>query len=147
MSWLISLVVVLSTSAIFKVMPNLFSLARWERDGRIYDRLGVGAFRRVLLHSPLGWINGNLQLRAGRGDCHRLLLELNIAEGVHWVTAVATSILAIRCLFDGYVVHGVVMLLVRIPYDVYPIVLQRRNRGRVTRLMNRQPRSFVGDAS
>jgi hypothetical protein len=34
-------------------------------------------------------------------------------------------------------VHGYVMLLVRIPFDVYPIMLQRWNRGRVHRVLRR----------
>ena len=45
--------------------------------------------------------------------------------------------LAIWFLVDGYPVHGYVMLLVRIPFDVYPIMLQRWNRGRVYRVLRR----------
>jgi hypothetical protein len=143
MSWLISLAVAILTGAIFKVTPGLFFVARWERNGAIYDHVGAGAFRWLVLHTPLGWINPNLHVAAGRADGERLLKELNTAEGVHWVTAVASSTLAIWCLADGYVAHGVLLLLVRIPYDLYPIMLQRQTRGRVTGLMNRQSRAAV----
>jgi hypothetical protein len=37
----------------------LFSPAHWEKQGEIYDRTGIRAFRWVLFHSPLGWINAN----------------------------------------------------------------------------------------
>ena len=49
-----------------------------------------------------------------------------------------TSILAISYLVRDYDVYGYVMLLVRIPFDVYPIMLQRWNRGRVCRVVKCQ---------
>ncbi len=147
MSWLISFAVAMLTAAIFSAYPKLFSLAGWENDGKVYDQMRVGAFRRILRHSPLGWINPNLHLSAGRADCERLLKELSAAEGVHWLTFVASSILAIWCLADGYVVYGSVMLLVRIPFDLYPIMLQRRNRGRLLRLMSAAASTRPGTSS
>jgi hypothetical protein len=138
LSWLVAMAVALATSAIFRVNPELFSLARWERDGEIYDGASVRAFRWVLLHSPLGWINPNLHLSAGHADCDRLLREMNTAEGVHWLTCVVSVLLAIWYLVDGYALYAYVMLLVRIPFDLYPIVVQRWNRGRVCRVLRRQ---------
>jgi hypothetical protein len=143
-SWLIALTVALLTSAIFKVSPKLFHLARWEREGEVYDRTGIRTFRSVLLHSPFAWINPSLHLSASRGDCERLLREMNAAEGVHWLTCLLSSILAISCLVRNYAVYGYVMLLVRIPFDLYPIMLQRRNRGRVYRVLSRQVRMLGG---
>jgi hypothetical protein len=136
MSWLVSYSVAMLT-AIFKLNPKLFSLTHWEKEGRIYDRAGVRAFRWVLFHSPLGWINPNLHLGASRADCERLLREINGSEWVHWLTCVLSSLLALSYLADGYPVYGYVMLLVRIPFDLYPIMLQRRNRGRVCRVLSR----------
>jgi hypothetical protein len=91
----------------------------------------------VLFHSPLGWINPNFHLRASRADCDRLLRELNSSEAIHWLTCIATVMLAIRYLRHDHAVYGYVMLLVRIPFDLYPIMLQRRNRGRVLRVLER----------
>jgi hypothetical protein len=34
-------------------------------------------------------------------------------------------------------VYGYALLLVRIPFDLFPIMLQRRNRGRVRRVLER----------
>ena len=138
-SWLIAITVAVASSAIFfRVNPKLFSLAHWEKEGEIYDRAGIRAFRWVLFHSPLGWTNPNFHLTAGRADCERLLREMNSGEGVHWLTCVVTVMLAISYLVHGYIVYGYVMLLVRIPFDLYPIMLQRWNRGRVWRVLKRQ---------
>ena len=120
-----------------RVNPTLFSLAHWEKQGKIYDRAGIRAFRWMLFHSPLGWINANFHLRASRADCERLLREMNSSEGVHWLTCVVSVMLAILYLRHDRAVYGYVMLLVRIPYDLYPIMLQRWNRGRVWRVLER----------
>jgi hypothetical protein len=138
-SWLISVAVTLLISAIFRVNGKLFSLARWEKEGEIYNRASVRAFRLVLLHSPLGWINPHLRLGASRTDCERLLTEMNVAEGVHWCTCVLSTTLAITYVIGDYDVYGYVILLVRIPFDLFPIMLQRVNRGRVSRVLSRQP--------
>jgi len=146
-SWLISIAIAFVSSAIFfRVNPTLFSLAHWEKQGEIYDRAGIRAFRWVLFHSPLGWINPNFHLRASRADCDRLLREMNSSEGVHWLTFGVSSMLAISYLLHDRAVYGYVLLLVRIPFDLYPIMLQRWNRGRVCwdalRIPSREVRRF-----
>jgi len=135
-SWLSAFPIgMMSGVVIASLSPRAFSLARWEQEGEIYDRVGVQAFRRVLLNSPLGWINPNIHLSAGRSDSDRLLRELNGAEGVHWVLAAVSAALATWYFVDDRAAYGYSMLLVNIPFNVYPIILQRRNRGRVLRLL------------
>ena len=139
-SWLISFAVAMLTSGIFRVNIRMFALARWENEGEVYDRKSIRAFRRLLLHSPLGWINPNFHLGTNRTDGDRLLREINAAEGVHWLTCVLSSILGISYFVRDYAVYGYAMLLVRIPFDLYPIMVQRWNRGRVRRVLSRQLR-------
>ena len=141
MSWLVALMVSVLASGIFKTNPKLFPLAGWEKDGEVYDHISIRAFRWMLLHSPLGWINPNFHLGTSRTDCERLLREMNVSEGVHWLTCFLSSILAISFLVGDYAVYGYVMLLARIPFDLYPIMVQRRNRGRVCRVLSRQLRT------
>jgi hypothetical protein len=137
-SWLISINIAFVSSRIFfRVNPKRFSLAHWEKQGEIYDRAGIRAFRWVLFHSPLGWISPNFNFFASRADCDRLLREINSAEAVHWLTFAASVTLAISYLRHDHAVYGYAMLLVRIPFDLYPIMLQRWNRGRVWRVLER----------
>jgi hypothetical protein len=141
MSWLISFAIAMLTTAIYQANPELFPLARWEREGKVYDRWSVRAFRWALLHSPLGWINVSLYLNAGRTDCKRLLKDMNLGERVHWLTLFFTTILGISYFVGHHAVYGYAMLLVRIPFDLYPIMLLRQNRGRPSRVLTRQLRT------
>lgn len=137
LSWLIAITMAFVSSAIFfRVNPKLFALARWEKQGAIYNRAGIRTFQWVLRHSPLGWINANFHLMTGRADCDRLLREMNSAEAVHWLTFAVSVMLAISYFRHDHAVYGYVMLLVRIPFDLYPIMLQRWNRGRVLRVLD-----------
>jgi hypothetical protein len=140
LTWLVTIAVGLGTGLIFAgADPALFSLAPWEKDGQIYERAGIRAFRWTLLRSGLGWINPNFHVRHSRADWERLLRETHNSEGVHWLAGAAQVVLAVWFLIDGNARHGYVMLLVRIPFDVYPIMLQRWNRGRVYRVLKRRP--------
>ena len=143
MSWLISFAVAMVTSGVFRVNVTLFPLARWEKDGEVYDGKSLRAFRRLLRHSPLGWINPNFHRMNSRCDCERLLKEMNAAEGVHWLTCVLAIVVAISYVVRDDAAYGYAMLLVRIPFDLYPIMLQRWNRGRLGRVLNRRVRVRV----
>jgi hypothetical protein len=62
---------------------------------------------------------------------------MNSSESVHWLTCLVSVILAISYLLHDHAVYGYALLLVRIPFDLFPIMLQRRNRGRVRRVLER----------
>jgi hypothetical protein len=139
LSWLVALTIATVGSGIFvNLRPEVFSLARWEQEGAIYRRRDIHVFRWILLHSPLGWINPNIHLSAERTDCDRLLREMHTAEGVHWLTCLVSVMLAIWYFGDDHATYGYNMLLVNIPFNVYPIMLQRWNRGRVFRVLRRR---------
>jgi hypothetical protein len=142
LTWLVTIAVGLGTGFIFAgADPALFSLAPWEKDGEIYERAGLRAFRWTMLRSGLGWINPNFHMRHSRADWERLVRETHNSEGVHWLAGAILVVLAVWFLIGGYAMHGYVMLLVRVPFDVYPIMLQRWNRGRVYRVLRRRPRT------
>jgi hypothetical protein len=65
--------------------PKRFRLARWERQGRIYDVAGVAAVCWLLRHTSLGWLNPWLKLTSSRSGLDRLLREMNYAEGAHLI--------------------------------------------------------------
>lgn len=77
----------------------------------------------------------------GRTDGDRLLRAINAAEAVHWLSGLAQALLAVVCLAGGYAAYGYALLLGNVPVNVYPILVQRLNRGRVYRLLRRGART------
>jgi hypothetical protein len=130
----------LTRGSFLRMDPRRFGLSRWERGGRIYDRVGIGGFGWLLHHTPLGWLDPFLQVRSGRGDMDRLLRELSFAEGSHLVQGVVSLSLAVAFLAGGHAVVALTFVVLSVPLHIYPIMLQRRSRGRVLRVMERDAR-------
>jgi hypothetical protein len=140
-TWFLGLLAGMLTRRTFLSMdPRVFALARWERDGRIYERVGVGASGWLLRHTPLGWVDPFLKVRAGSSDMDRLLRELSFAEGTHLIQGAASLSLAVAFLASGHAPVGLACMILSVPFHVYPIMLQRRSRGRVLRVIARGAR-------
>jgi hypothetical protein len=147
-TWFLGLLVAMLTrKAFLRMDPKRFALARWERDGRIYDRVGVGAFEWLLRHTPLGWVDPFLRVRSGRNDMERLLRELSFAEGTHLVEGMVSLALAVVFLAGGHAAVGLAFVVLSVPIHIYPIMLQRRTRGRVLGVMRRDPHRRRSDAA
>ena len=135
LTWLIMAFVAAATSRIFVRMdPKRFHLARWEREGSLYDRMGLGAVRWVLRHTPLGWLNPKIKVRSGGSDMDRLLRDMNAVEGVHILAAGISLAVAAFFTLAGQVFIGIWLVVFTVLFNVYPVMLQRWNRGRIVRL-------------
>jgi hypothetical protein len=138
LSWVINVVVFECTRRYwFRRDPKRFRFAGWEREGRIYRWAGVDAFRWLLLRTPLNWLSPALKLAPHRSGMERLLRHLSCAEGVHRVGAVVTFGVACGYVVAGHAVVGFYIALFALLLHVYPVMLQRRNRGQVLRLARR----------
>jgi hypothetical protein len=138
LSWVILVVVAAVTrDAFLRMDPKRFRFARWEREGRVYHRVGAAVFCWLLRHTPLGWLNPRLKLTSHRSGIERLLREMNFAEGAHLVGGVVTLGFAIGYAAVGHTVLGLSFALLTIPFHVYPVMVQRWNRGRVLRVIRR----------
>lgn len=137
-SWIIVLAVAsLTRDACLRMDPKRFHFLRWEREGLAYGRAGVVAFRWLLLHSPLSWLNPLLKFKARRCELERLSREVNVAEVTHFAGAVLTLVAALGYAVFGHVMVGIWFAVLIVPMHGYPWMLQRWNRGRICRLMRR----------
>jgi hypothetical protein len=138
LSWLLMTAIGLMTAAPYERADlSRWRWAPWERQGRVYERLGVRGYRWALLHSPFGWCNPHLSVRGGRADLERLERDMLAAEGPHAISMVVTFAVAIGFAWTGHAWVAVWMAVVNVPLNVYPVMLQRWNRGRVRRLRGR----------
>lgn len=136
LSWMIACAGGATSNVFFRLDPTWFRPASWECNGTPYQWIDIHAFRWILLHTPLGWL-GPLALRSGRSDIDRLLREMNSVEGRHAVAAVLSFAVAAAYAVASHTAIATWLALITIPLNVYPVVLQRWNRGRVLRLCRR----------
>ncbi|MBI5822096.1 MAG: hypothetical protein HZA88_24245 [Verrucomicrobia bacterium] len=138
LSWFIAVFVGAITHQMFlRLDPKRFRFARWERNGRVYEWVGLGVFRWVLLHTPLRWLSAQVPLKSGRSDLDRLLRDLNPPEGLHAIAAGVSLAVAAVYALTGHTAISAWLVLITIPFNVYPVILQRWVRGRILRLQRR----------
>jgi hypothetical protein len=146
-SWLIACFAGAFTTKAFEQMDlTRFQLRSWERNGAFYEWCGIRLFRWCIVRTPIGWLNPQMTLRGGRVDLERLQRTIDGAEGPHAIAAVATIVLAMGFSISGSWSIAGWLLLANVPINVYPIMLQRWNRGRVFILQERMRHRHLGAA-
>lgn len=115
-------------------LPDRFHTLRpFERDGRVYERVGVRLAKRTLRRGPLAVFNPQLHLPAERTpeQLARLASNMRAAEASHAVLFVATLPVAAHAVVRGWWSAALLMLVFDVAMNLYPVMLQRYNRARL----------------
>jgi hypothetical protein len=107
----------------------------------VYERIGVRRFKGWMLGlvgertaHRLGW-----RLPAGRAEKRATLRSFDKRtrhnEAVHALVLVALAAVAVHLLARGEAAAAIALLVVNIPFNVYPLLLQRHTRLRLKRLL------------
>jgi glycosyl-4,4'-diaponeurosporenoate acyltransferase len=115
----------------------LTRIRAWERDGRMWERLGVRRWKAVV--PELGALFGSRSKRRlpsrDRNGLALLALETRRAETVHWAVPLALGVMPIWS--PAWVTA--VMAAYAVAANAPCIVIQRYNRARVRRSLDRRP--------
>jgi hypothetical protein len=117
-------------------LPSRFHrLRRFERDGRVYEILGIRVAKRALRRGPLAAFNPDLHLPSEPDPdrIERLDGRMRDAEASHAILFVLTIGVALNAIVRGWVHAGVATILFDVLLNGYPMMLQRYNRGLLAR--------------
>lgn len=123
----------------FTLAERYFRPKAFERDGRVYRWLGVGVFKRVLMSvvSPApGREPSDRYVLRGRSlaDVHRFERASRRSERIHLVgLAFGILFLVLDAIWGGLFVPGLVV----VGANLHCFLLQRYNRARVARVLER----------
>lgn len=141
MSW------VATSSEVIQVAfaPRYYAIQPFEQDGRIYERLGIRFFKRLVRRGPLAIFSLNLRFPPERTvpALHLLEGKMRNAETMH------VLIFLIMFLFIGYVLFQEWfdavgwLLFFNLLLNVYPVMLQRYNRIRLQALIQQQEQGHI----
>jgi len=106
-----------------------------ERDGRLYERLGVRVVKRLLRRGPLAVFNPDLHLPAERTPeaMARLDGRMRDAEAAHVLVFALTLVAVAWALARGWWASAAWILLFDVLVNGCPVMLQRYNRALLTR--------------
>ncbi|HEX5541314.1 MAG TPA: hypothetical protein VFX60_07080 [Micromonospora sp.] len=102
-----------------------------ERDGRVYELLGVRVFKRLLRRGPLAVFAPPMHLppEPTPGSVADLDMRMQQAEAVHEILLVGTLLTALNAAFRGWWGAAGWLMLFDVLGNGYPAMLQRYNRA------------------
>jgi hypothetical protein len=128
-NWLvISWVAILGQVISFTFSPNYYQTKPFEHDGRIYERLGVHHFKKLVRRGPLTFLSPTLRKGEGVDGFQKLLGEMQKAETAHVVIFAMMLLLICYSLVRGWIDAAGWLMLFNIIINAYPVMLQRYNR-------------------
>ena len=123
-------------------LPGAYhDLHTFERDGRLYERLGVGLAKRLLRRGPLAVFNPDLHLPAERTPENLTHLDQRMrdAEASHFILFVAMLGVVAHAAARGWWGAASWTLLFDVLFNGYPVMLQRYNRAVLSRRYSLTP--------
>jgi hypothetical protein len=118
-----------------QIPENYFLLNPFERSGRFYLKAGIRTFRRFLILSGIEKMNWLVNFNGRRTNLQLLLQGTRQAESDHLISFMAICILMLYTTVQGWFVVTGWLVVVNLFANLYPVMLQRYNRGRILRLM------------
>lgn len=119
---------------------SYYRVRDFERSGRLYERLGVRQFRRLVTDGDL--INRHrrksdpdFRLVTSRRSAQEFIARTVIAERGHMVWLIAGALSALWAVRVGLVGWATFITLGNVVVNLWPMLLQRYTRARITRMM------------
>lgn len=123
----------------FRANRRPFCTAKWEREGRIYEKIGIKRWKDRMIDKsqfvPSEYTK-KVDPNDGAGEIERLVQETCVAEAVHWALLILS--LGVLLFTSGwYAAAGLFLgVLFNLPY----IIIQRYNRPRLVKYLERLQR-------
>jgi hypothetical protein len=125
-------------------MPGGLRAIRRERERRLYRKLLVPQFGKLLRDTPLRALNLAVYLRKGRPDLRELYRSVEAGEASHFWAAVLFTPYIAYVLLTGRPFVALVFVVVQVLFNVYPILHLRMVRDRLGKHLRPGPASRKG---
>jgi len=130
-NWLVmSWVAVMGQVIHFYFPEAYYEIRPFERDGQIYERLGIRFFKKLVRRGPLTLFNPTIRHQAGE-SFQDLEPEMKRAETGHTIIFALMLILVGYAGIRGWFDAAGWLMLFNIIINGYPVMLQRYNRIKI----------------
>lgn len=139
-NWLVMTWVAILGGVLHITMPlpaSYYRIKQFESDGRLYEFLGVHIFKKLLIRSPLALLNPTIRHKGDRSALVDLESKMRDAETGHLFIFIIILLTALYTAMKGWWNFTIWLMLFNILFNVYPIMLQRYNRARLTPILER----------
>lgn len=125
-----------------KLGSSYYTTKGWERRGKIYERLGINFFRKLLVW--IGWekLNRkNIPVEKNTKALENLHYQTKKAELGHVIILFIVLGFNVFVAIKFGVLKSLWLLVLNVLLNLYPIFLQRYNRPRIARAINLSART------
>jgi glycosyl-4,4'-diaponeurosporenoate acyltransferase len=135
LAWFALLGRVLAGRPVLRLPAQVHALRAFERDGRVYELLGVRVVKSLLRRGPLAVFAPDLRLPTDPtpATVGELDERMRQAEAVHEILLVVTLAVVVNEAARGWWGAAGWTLLFNVLANAYPAMLQRYNRARLAR--------------
>ena len=121
-------------------LPDAYHRPRaFEESGRVYERLGVLLFRKLVRRGPIHAMAPSLRYSGRRDSLSALEHETRTTEAAHVLAFLVALSLPAYAAYRGWPDAAAWLLLFNVLMNVYPVILQRYNRVRLEQLLRKWP--------
>ena len=131
-------IALLSQVWVFAYPPGYFVIKPFEKEGRIYEKLGIVFFKKLIRGGSLLIFNPTRHLSENAKSISGLENEMRKAEAGHLTVFLVVLLFACMAMVRGWFDAGGWLLLFSIILNGYPIMLQRYNRIRLHQIVANQ---------
>ncbi len=121
----------------FILGSRYYQIRHFEQEGQLYEKAGTGFFQMLVGRGPWAILNPTLRFHGKVAQLAELEKEMRKAEGGHLVAFIAVTLATVFAAVQGWLDVAGWLLLFNVPFNLYPVMLQRRNRARIHRILAR----------
>ena len=121
----------------FVLGSRYYRIRPFEQEGRIYEKVGTGLFQVLVGRGPWTILNPTLRFSGKVAQLAGLEKEMRKAEGGHLLAFITVTLATVFAAVQGWLDAAGWLLLFNVPFNLYPVMLQRCNRARIQRVLGR----------
>lgn len=139
-SWIVGMVInaILVNTRIYKHISHL----NFIKSDAINQNIGIERFAWIIKNTFFKYFNQKIKFEARKIEFLAIRKEMTIAEVSHLIAFVFVCFFAIYYGSRISILYGLMILIVNIFMNLYPSLLQQKNKRRIDELIKRQARSI-----
>jgi hypothetical protein len=121
----------------FDLGSRYYRIRPFEQQGHFYEQLGIGFFKILVGRGPWSHLNPTLRFSGKLAHLTGLETEMRRAEGGHLVAFIMMVFATMFAAAQGWLDAAGWVTLFNVPFNLYPVMLQRCNRARIQAIQRR----------
>lgn len=139
-SWLVGMIInsILLKTKYYKELSNL----NFIESKTLNKNIGIEHFKWIIKNTFFKFFNQKIKLKNKKTELTDIRREMTIAEISHLIGFIFVTFFAIYKSISNNYIFGLIIMIVNILMNLYPSLLQQKNKRRIDKLIKRQEKTI-----